>query len=111
MQIKSFKEKQFNITEDRSLEEIDKIKQRYPYLKKSRKILKKFESLPKYKSPGIGIDIQGKQRENYKIRISGARNKLQLDRMVDFMNVLLFLYKYISKTNKIYAVKINGGFG
>ena len=39
--------KQFNITEDRALEEIEKIKQRYPYLKKSRKILKKFESLLK----------------------------------------------------------------
>jgi len=84
--------KQFNITEDRALEEVEKIKQRYPYLKKSRKVLKKFESLPKYKSPGIGIDIQGKQRDNYKIRISGARNKIQLDRMARFMNVLLFLY-------------------
>jgi len=84
--------KQFNITEDRATEEIEKIKQRYPYLKKSRKVLKKFESLPKYKSPGIGIDIQGKQRENYKIRISGARNKTQLDRIVLFMNRLLLLY-------------------
>ena len=84
--------KQFNITMERSNEEIEKIKQRYPYLKKSRKILKKLENLPKYKSPGINIDIQGKQRDKYKIRISGARDKEQLIRMVEFMNILIFLY-------------------
>ena len=84
--------KQFNITEDKAIEEIDRVKYRYPTIKKSRKILKKLESLPKYKSPGIGIDIQGKQRDKYKIRISGARNKEQLDRIVEFMNILLFLY-------------------
>ena len=55
-------------------------------------ILKKLESLPKYKSPGIGIDIQGKQRDKYKIRVSGARNKEQLDRIIGFMNILIFLY-------------------
>jgi len=84
--------KQFNITIERANEEIEKIKQRYPYLKKSRKILKKLENIPKYKSPGINIDIQGKQRDKYKIRISGARDKEQLIRMVEFMNILIFLY-------------------
>jgi hypothetical protein len=84
--------KQFNVTMERANEEIEKIKQRYPYLKKSRKILKKLENIPKYKSPGINIDIQGKQRDKYKIRISGARDKEQLIRMVEFMNILLFLY-------------------
>ena len=84
--------KQFNITMERATEEIEKIKLRYPYLKKSRKILKKLENLPKYKSPGINIDIQGKQRDKYKIRISGARDKEQLIRMVEFMNILIFLY-------------------
>ena len=84
--------KQFNITEEKALEEIEKVKQRYPNIKRSRKILKKLESLPKYKSPGIGIDIQGKQRENYKIRISGARDKTQLTRIIMFMNILIYLY-------------------
>ena len=64
--------KQFNITEEKALEEIEKVKQRYPNIKRSRKILKKLETLPKYKSPGIGIDIQGKTRDKYKIRIKWA---------------------------------------
>jgi len=84
--------KQFNITEDRAREEIEKVKSRYPNIKKSRKVLKKLENIPKYKPPGIGIDIQGKQREKYKIRISGARDKPQLDRIITFMNILIFLY-------------------
>ena len=84
--------KQFNITTEKATEEVNKIKQRYPHIKKSRKVLKKLESSPKYKSPGINIDIQGKQRENYKIRISGARDKEQLERMIEFMNIMIHLY-------------------
>ena len=84
--------KQFNITEDRAMEEIEKVRQRYPNIKRSRKFLKKLENIPKYKPPGIGIDVQGKQREKYKIRISGARDKKQLDRIITFMNILIYLY-------------------
>lgn len=84
--------KQFNITEEHAIEELEKVRLRYPNIKKSRKALKKLENLPKYKPPGIGIDIQGKQREKYKIRISGARDKQQLDRILLFMNILLYLY-------------------
>jgi hypothetical protein len=84
--------KQFNITEEKAIEEYEKVKQRYPNIKKSRKVLKKLENIPKYKPQGIGIDIQGKQRENYKIRISGARDKAQLDRIITFLNVLIYLY-------------------
>ena len=84
--------KQFNITEDKAAEEIDRVKNRYPNIKKSRRILKKLESLPKYKSPGITVDIQGKQRDKYKIRIAGARNKEQLHRISNFMSILMYLY-------------------
>lgn len=84
--------KQFNITEEKALEEYEKVKQRYPNIKKSRKVLKKLENIPKYKPQGIGIDIQGKQPEKYKIRISGARDKVQLERIIRFMNVLIYLY-------------------
>ena len=84
--------KQFNITEERALEEYQRVKEKYPNLKKSRKVLKKFENIPKYKPPGIGIDIQGKAEDRYKIRISGARDKTQLDRIIIFLNILLFLY-------------------
>ena len=84
--------KQFNITIERAMEEIERVKNKYPNIKKSRKILKKLENIPKYKPPGIGIDIQGKQRDRYKIRISGARNKEQLDRIITFYSILIYLY-------------------
>jgi hypothetical protein len=84
--------KQFNITLDRAMEEIERVRGKYPNIKRSRKILKKLENIPKYKPPGIGIDIQGKQRDRYKIRISGARDKEQLDRIINFMNILIYLY-------------------
>lgn len=84
--------KQFNITEDKSIEEIEKVKQRYPVIKKTKRILKKLENLPKYKPPGIDIDIQGKSRDNYKIRVSGARDKYQLERILSFLNIFIYLY-------------------
>lgn len=84
--------KQFNITLEKAYDEIGLVKKKYPNIKKSRKVLKKLENLPKNKPPGIGIDIQGKSNDKYKIRISGARNKTQLDRMLDFMNILIYLY-------------------
>lgn len=84
--------KQFNITEEKALEEIQKTRAKYPNIKKSRKQPKSLENVPKYKPPGIGIDVQGKQREKYKIRISGARNKEQLNRIITFMNILIHLY-------------------
>ena len=84
--------KQFNITIEKAMEEIDRVRKKYPKIKKSRKILKKLENIPKYKPPGIGIDIQGKTRTRYKIRISGARTKDQLNRIITFMNILIFLY-------------------
>jgi len=84
--------KQFNITMDRAMEEIERVREKYPNIKRSRKTLKRLENIPKYKPPGIGIDIQGKQRDKYKIRISGARNKDQLDRIITFMNILIYLY-------------------
>jgi hypothetical protein len=84
--------KQFNITEAKAMEEIDRVRKLYPKLKKSRKIMKKMENIPKYKPPGIGIDIQGKMNERYKIRISGARDQEQTAQIIHFMNILIYLY-------------------
>ena len=99
--------KQFNITETRALEEIKRIKHNNPHIRKARKVLKKLENIPKYKTPGIGIDIQGRTRDNYKIRVAGARNKEQLDRIIYFMNILIYLYIeiYIHKNTKYNNLK------
>ncbi len=84
--------KEFNITEEQAFEEIEGVRDKYPNLKKSRRVLKKLENIPKYKPPGIGVDIQGKSRNKYKMRIAGARDKDQLNRIITFMNVLIYLY-------------------
>jgi len=99
--------KQFNITEERAVEDIQKARIKYPGLKKSRKVLKKLENVPKYKPPGIGIDIQGKERDKYKVRISGARSKDQLNRIISFMNILIYLYieTYLYKKKERHVLK------
>ncbi len=84
--------KEFNITEEQAITEIELVRDKYPNLKKSRKILKKLENIPKYKPPGIGVDIQGKTRNKYKMRIAGARDREQLNRIISFMNILIYLY-------------------
>lgn len=84
--------KQFSLTMEKALESLKKVKEKYPNIKKSRKILKKLENIPKYKPSGIGIEIQGKQPDRYKIRISGARDDPQLNRIIQFMNILIFMY-------------------
>lgn len=99
--------KQFNITLELAMKEIEGVRKRHPNIKRSRKVLKKLENIPKYKPPGIGIDVQGKTKENYKIRVSGARNKDQLQRMLTFMNILIFLYMetYLYKRKNRQAMK------
>lgn len=84
--------KQFNITLEKAMDDIQRTKNKYPRIKQSRKVLKKLENIPKYKPPGIGIDIQGKSRDKYKIRISGVRDETQLSRVITFTNILIFLY-------------------
>ncbi len=100
--------KQFNITSELSIKEIDFVRERYgKAIKKISKTLKKLKALPKSKPPGIGIDIQGRDREKYKIRITGARNKEQLDEIIYFIKVLIYLYceTYLYKKSKYQKLK------
>jgi hypothetical protein len=91
--------KQFNLTLEKADEYLKKTQQKYPHIKKSRRELKKFDTSLKYKSPGIDIAIQGKTKDKYKIRISGARDKNQLQRILTILNILLYLYMetYLAK--------------
>ena len=100
--------KQFNITPDVSAKELDYVREKYiKVIKKSKKILKKLKSMPKSKPPGIGIDIQGRDRDKYKIRITGSRNKDQLDEIISFMKVLIYLYveTYLYKKKEFQKLK------
>jgi len=84
--------KQFNIIEKVAYDRIQEVMKKYPNLKKSRNMLKKMDNIPKYKPPGIDINIQGRSKDSYKIRISGARSKHQLDNITSFMYILMYLY-------------------
>lgn len=100
--------RQFNITMETAAKELDFVRDKYAnVIKKSRKVLKKLNTLPKSKPPGIGIDIQGRSPENYKIRITGARNKEQLFEIIDFIKTLIFLYveTYLYKKSKYQKIK------
>ena len=100
--------KQFNITSDVSAKELDYVREKYQkVIKKSTKLMKKLKALPKSKPPGIGIDIQGRDKDRYKIRITGARNKEQLDEIIDFMKVLIYLYveTYLYKKKEFQKLK------
>jgi len=83
---------QYNITDKLALQKIQEVKEKFPNLKRSRKFLKSLDNIPKYKPPGVDVNIQGKNIDNVKMRISGARNKEQLDDITQFMNILLYLY-------------------
>lgn len=101
---------QFNITLENAKEEIIKVKNKFPTLiasKGAKNVNKKEGEVGKYKPPGIGIDIQGKVPEKYKIRISGAREQNQLERIILFMNILMYLYVevYINKNPKYMEIK------
>jgi hypothetical protein len=100
--------KQFNITSEKAKEEITRVRSKFPAISKNIKsTLKVTEELPKQKAPGIGIDIQGKIPEKYRIRISGAKNQDQLERILVFMNILLYLYSqtYLLKNPKYQIIK------
>ncbi len=99
--------KQFNITSDKAKEEIIKVKAKFPNIKGKKGQLRQSEDVPKFKPPGIDISIQGKIPEKYKIRISGAREQSQLERIISFMNILMFLYSetYIKKNPEYQAIK------
>ena len=100
--------KQFNITQQDSAKELDYVREKYiKVIRKSKKLIKHLKSLPRAKPPGIDISIQGRDRDRYKIRITGARDKNQLDEIIGFMKVLLFLYieTYLYKKKEYQQLK------
>jgi hypothetical protein len=100
--------KQFNLTTDKAKEEIVRVRKKFPNVVKGKKMqYAKTNDMPKFKPSGIEIDIQGKTPDKYKIKISGARNQYQLTRMMEFVNILLFLYSevYLVKNPKYIGIK------
>jgi len=102
----------FNLTEKNTELKIKEIRDKFPYLKKAGRVLRKFENIPRYKAPGIDVNIQGKSKDNYKLRISGSRNRVQLENICEFTSIMLYLYEdiYINKNpEKKYLLDILKG--
>ena len=101
--------KQFNITIERASYSLDYVKLKYKKIikKKVNKTHKSLENIPKSKPPGIAIDILGRERTNYKIRITGTRNEQQLINILAFVKVLIYLYIeiYLYKNIKLQSIK------
>lgn len=99
--------KQFNISQERAMEELQSVKLKYPNIKKSRNQLKKIDIYAKHKPPGISVDIQGKQRDRYKVRASGIRDVEQLSRIESFYRIFLYLYfeTYLVKNPEYQVLK------
>ena len=98
--------RQFNITNDKAIEEINIIKQKYNVNSTHAKN-NNFNTLPKLKPSGIDINIQGKTIDKYKIKINGAHDEKQLSDILTFLNVLLFLYieTYLFKNKEYQNIK------
>lgn len=92
--------KLFNLTREKAKQEIEQIKTSH-----SKKIsnLKQTDELKKYKNPGTRIDLQGKNSENYLIKISGTKDINEMNRILTFMNSFLYLYYeiYINKNKSL----------
>jgi len=100
--------KQFNITPELARDELEEVRKKYAkILGKTKRKLRKLTQLPKSKPPGINIDIQGRDPSNYKIRITGARSKEQLDEIIEFIKVLIYLYieTYLLKNPKYQKIR------
>lgn len=98
--------KQFNLTKEKALEYVISTVKKYDIIK-SRNVLKTLENIPKYKITGIDIEIIGRQKDKNKIKISGVKDKDQLDRILTFLNILLYLYieTYHKKNPKMQKIE------
>jgi len=92
-------ENEFNITTKEAKEKIQEVTSKFPVSKKKGRKLKKLDTIPVYKPPGIAIEIQGKTVDSYKIRVIGSRNEVQLNEITNFIQKLIFLYQetYLEK--------------
>ena len=98
--------KDFNITFDKAKEEVSKVKLKYHYIKPARKQLKSLKNIPKFKQEGIGIEIQGKDK-NYIIKASGIKNEYFLNKITKFFKVYMSIYynTYLIKNKKYSFIK------
>jgi hypothetical protein len=75
--------KQFNITEKIALQNIEEVVKKHPLLKKSRKILKKLDNIPKFTKKGQLIYLQKYEKDELK-RYNDYKKLLEKNEMHEF---------------------------
>ena len=82
-----------NISKEDAIKQIENVQQKYKFNKRKKtKTSKRIDKLPRYKQPGININIQSSQSDQYIIRITGCKGKDLLKRIIIFMSTFIFLY-------------------
>lgn len=82
-----------NISKDEAINQIENVQQKYKFSKRKKvKTSKRIDKLPRYKQPGININIQRSQLTKYIVRITGCKGKQLLRRIIIFMSIFMFLY-------------------
>ena len=87
----------FNLSEEHLKNKIKTVLDKYSM---NKKFTTDTTQIPKIKTPGIRISVVGKTPENYKITIAGARNYGQMERILTFLNIMIYIYDeiYINKS-------------
>jgi len=100
--------KEFNITDGDAQKYYTDTKNKYINIKKTRKVLRKIETINRYKQSGIEINILGMKKDDYSIKINGAKNRSQLAHILQFCYSFLTLYYdiHILKNSKSKLIKL-----
>lgn len=83
----------FNITVEAAQKELAAVREKYGETLKTEYEKASYDKIPRFKQPGISVEIQGKEQPL--IKISGCKNQDQLNRILEFMNKSLTLFELI----------------
>lgn len=97
-------EAEFNMTTEDAAKHVKHVVENIPIVKSAS--LRPSSSIVAVKSTGIGIEIQGRSAETYKVRVVGARSREQLADILAFVNRLLVLQQSSPQVvvNKLKAI-------
>ena len=84
--------KEFNLTSDEAQSRMDKVTNKFQKTTGKLRNYKKLSQIPKLSAPGRGIEIQGQDPENYIVKIEGCKTYYEMQQIVDFCKVMIYLY-------------------
>lgn len=98
--------KQLNVTREVAIKEINNVQSKYKLSKRKNKNKNSSNNLPKYKQPGINIQIQGSVNDKYIIRITGSQNEYLLFKITQFFKIFIYILIEIIYLKKNKPIKL-----